>query len=96
MVTASHNPPSDNAVKAYWSTGGQLLPPHDTGVIDRVMAVTEIRRTPFQEALAAGRIVFCQEEVDAAFLAAVKRQSRPGPRNLKIIYSPLHGVARRP
>ena len=26
MVTASHNPPSDNAVKAYWSSGGQLLP----------------------------------------------------------------------
>ena len=31
MVTASHNPPSDNAVKAYWSTGGQLLPPHESG-----------------------------------------------------------------
>ena len=29
MVTASHNPPSDNAVKGYWSTGGQILPPHD-------------------------------------------------------------------
>ncbi len=29
MVTASHNPPSDNAVKCYWSSGAQLLPPHD-------------------------------------------------------------------
>ena len=29
MVTASHNPPCDNAVKVYWSTGGQVLPPHD-------------------------------------------------------------------
>ena len=28
MVTASHNPPSDNAVKVYWSNGGQLVPPH--------------------------------------------------------------------
>ena len=36
MITASHNPPSDNAVKVYWSTGGQLLPPHDQGVIDHI------------------------------------------------------------
>ena len=54
MVTASHNPPSDNAVKAYWSTGGQLLPPHDQGVIDCVMSTTTIHRVPFAEALAAG------------------------------------------
>ncbi len=92
MVTASHNPPSDNAVKVYWSTGGQLLPPHDKGVIDRVMAVEEIRRVPFAEALESGQVVYCQEEVDRAFLEAVVAQSRPGPRDLKIIYSPLHGV----
>ena len=92
IVTASHNPPSDNAVKAYWSTGGQLLPPHDKGVIDRVMATAEIRRTPFEEGVATGRIICCQEEVDAAYRAAVLSQSKPGPRDLKIIYSPLHGV----
>jgi len=92
MVTASHNPPSDNAVKAYWSTGGQLLPPHDQGVIERVMSVTDIHRLPFGEGLSSGKIVYCQEEVDAAFLAAVEAQSRPGPRDLRIIYSPLHGV----
>lgn len=92
MITASHNPPSDNAVKVYWSTGGQLLPPHDQGVIDQVMTVDEIARVPFAEAVADGRIVVCQEEVDAAFLRAVVSQSRPGPRELKIVYSPLHGV----
>jgi phosphoglucomutase/phosphomannomutase len=92
MITASHNPPSDNAVKAYWCTGGQLLPPHDQGVIDRVMAVSQIRRIPFHEGLSSGRIVYCQEELDAKFIAAVAAQSRPGPRDLKIIYSPLHGV----
>ncbi len=92
MVTASHNPPSDNAVKAYWSTGGQLLPPHDKGVIDRVMNVREIHRVAFKQAVADGKIVFCQEEVDRAFLNAVIAQSLPGPRELKVIYSPLHGV----
>ncbi|MGD9646158.1 MAG: phospho-sugar mutase [Pirellulales bacterium] len=92
MITASHNPPSDNAVKAYWSTGGQLLPPHDRGVIDCVMQVAEIERVPFAEAVADGRVVCCQGEVDAAYQTALLAQSSPGPRDLKIIYSPMHGV----
>lgn len=92
MVTASHNPPSDNAVKAYWSTGGQLLPPHDKGVIDRVMNVSEIQRVPFQQAVSEGKVVFCQEEIDRAFIEAVVKQAIPGPRELKILFSPLHGV----
>lgn len=92
MVTASHNPPIDNAVKVYWSTGGQLLPPHDTGVIERVMSTDAIKRVPFDKAVANGQVEFCQEEVDRAFIAAVAGQALPGPRELKIIYSPLHGV----
>ncbi len=92
MVTASHNPPSDNAVKAYWSTGGQLLPPHDQGVIDRVMSTESIRRVSFADALAKGQVVYCQQEVDPAYIAAVQAQGFAGPRDLKIIYSPLHGV----
>ncbi len=92
MVTASHNPPSDNAVKVYWVGGVQVLPPHDKAIIERVMNVSEIRRKSFAEALAAGQIVYCQKEIDAAFIAAVKSQALSGPRELKIVYSPLHGV----
>jgi phosphomannomutase len=92
MVTASHNPPSDNAVKAYWSNGGQLLPPHDQGVIERVMRVGAIERVPFNDALAAGRVIYCQAELDAAYIASVSAQALGGPRDLKVLYSPLHGV----
>jgi phosphoglucomutase/phosphomannomutase len=92
MVTASHNPPSDNAVKVYWSTGGQVLPPHDEGIIQRVMSTQEIRRANFDEMVAAGRIIRCQDEVDAKFQQAVLTQAVAGPRDLKVIYSPLHGV----
>ena len=35
MITASHNPPSDNAVKVYGPSGGQYVPPHDAASIDR-------------------------------------------------------------
>jgi phosphoglucomutase/phosphomannomutase len=92
MVTASHNPPSDNAVKVYWSTGGQILPPHDKGIIQRVMNTQEIRRADFDEMRSKGKIVLCQDEIDAKFQQAVLTQATPGPRKLKVIYSPLHGV----
>lgn len=92
MITASHNPPSDNAVKVYGPSGGQFVPPHDTDSILAMQQVTAIKRMPFAEAMAAGKVVYCQEEVDAAFIKAVLTQSVPGPRNIKILYSPLHGV----
>ena len=64
MISASHNPPSDNAIKAFWFTGGQLRTPHDEGVIKCVDQVTTIKRIPFATALASGQIKFCQTEQD--------------------------------
>ncbi|NDC52757.1 MAG: phospho-sugar mutase [Planctomycetia bacterium] len=92
MVTASHNPPSDNAVKVYWAGGVQVLPPHDKGIIDRVMKVDAVRRESFDAGVAAGRVQFVEAEMDKAFVAAVLAQSAPGPRDLSILYTPLHGV----
>lgn len=92
MVTASHNPPSDNAVKVYWATGGQVLPPHDAKIIEKVMSMQTVKTADFAQALAAGDVEYCEKEVDAAFLEAVLKVSVPGPRDLNIIYSPLHGV----
>jgi phosphomannomutase len=92
MVTASHNPPSDNAVKVYWAGGVQVLPPHDAGIIDRVMKVEAIHRASFDAGVADGRVRFVEEEIDPAFVAAVLRQSAPGPRDVSVLYSPLHGV----
>ena len=79
MITASHNPPSDNAVKVYWSTGGQLLSPHDSNCIEHVYKVKSIRRTAWAEGMASGQIVYCEEDVDPAFVRAVIRQSTGGP-----------------
>ena len=92
MVTASHNPPSDNAVKVYWAGGVQVLPPHDKGIIDRVMRVETVRREPFEAGVVSGRVQFVEQEIDRAFVAAVLEQAAPGPRDVSILYSPLHGV----
>ena len=92
MVTASHNPPSDNAVKVYWAGGVQVLPPHDKGIIDRVMRCDAVHRESFDAGVAAGRVQFVEQEIDPAFVAAVLRQSTAGPRDVSILYTPLHGV----
>jgi phosphoglucomutase len=92
MITASHNPPTDNAVKVYWASGGQLLPPHDQGVIDRVMRVSDIDRVPFATALDDGWIECCQDTIDAVYQRGAVAAGFGGPRELRILYSPMHGV----
>ena len=92
MVTASHNPPSDNAVKVYWSSGSQVLPPHDKAIIDRVMTCQEIRVTPFAQAVADGRVEVVTEEIDKAYTDAAAACGFAGAREARILYSPLHGV----
>ena len=92
MVTASHNPPSDNAVKVYWSTGGQILPPHDAAIIDRVMNAQQIKTVPFADALQAGKVSIVTEEIDRDYIAAAVKYAWPGSRAVRVMYSPLHGV----
>src|SRR5205085_4549960 len=72
--------------------GGQIVPPHDQAIVERVMNVTEIKQVDFQQAVADGRIVCCTKEIDQAFIQNVAAHGSRGPRNLKILYSPLHGV----
>ena len=101
MISASHNPPSDNGVKVYWSNGGQVLPPHDKGIIDAVGQTTEIPMADFDTALQDGTIRTLEQEMDVAYLDAVIKAARlannqPAVRSaakeLRILYSPLHGV----
>lgn len=92
MVSASHNPPSDNGFKAYWSTGGQVLAPHDRGIIEQVYNAGEIPLVDFDQAVADGSIEVVGPEVDQAYIAAVASLSLGGDRDVSALYSPLHGV----
>jgi len=61
-------------------------------VIERVMNVTTIQRVPFATALSDGRVIYCQQQADAGYQAAVVQLARGRQRKLKILYSPMHGV----
>ena len=92
MISASHNPPSDNGFKAYWSSGAQVLPPHDQGIIDCVAKTEEIPTIDFDRAVRDGSIQMVGEEIDAAYTAAVVKQSLSEARDVRALYTPLHGV----
>ncbi|MGC4003375.1 MAG: hypothetical protein QM811_09665 [Pirellulales bacterium] len=92
MITASHNPPSDNAIKVFWEDGARIRPPYDEALIAHVNDVQAIVRTRFAEGVERGMIEFVQTRMDAEYPQAVLRLSRPGPRDVKILYSPMHGV----
>ena len=94
VLTASHNPPEYNGYKVYWSDGGQIVPPYDNGIIQKVNSLnfSEINFQA-QEDL----IEVIGKEVDDAFVkASVKNASLSDEidrENLKIVFTPLHGTS---
>jgi phosphoglucomutase/phosphomannomutase len=94
MITASHNPPSDNGFKCYASTGGQVVPPDDTSIIECVQAVSdrEIAEADYDDAIRSGAIQLVGDDFDRAYIAAVISQSVSKARGLKVVYTPMHGV----
>jgi phosphoglucomutase/phosphomannomutase len=94
MITASHNPPSDNGFKCYGRSGGQVIPPDDQGIIECVKAASdrEIPEKPMADAQADGSIVWLDQEIDTAYITAGLSESVCHARDLAIVYTPLHGV----
>ena len=92
MISASHNPPADNGFKAYWNHGGQVVAPHDKGIVQKVYEAREIPMADFKTAVGDGRIEIIGEAVDSAYIDAMLKLSLSENRELKAIFSPLHGV----
>jgi len=88
MVTASHNPPRDNGYKVYLGDGSQIVPPADTEIAALITAagpLSGVRRGDGGQLLG--------EDVLDAYLEAVAGLVDPdGPRDLRVVYTPLHGV----
>ncbi len=104
VITASHNPPEYNGLKAYWCDGGQVVPPHDAGIIAEVRRVgpfSNIKLIDEQTAVERGLLVRIGESIDEAFLSKVDDSclcpeiSRKHGKTLKIVFTPLHGTGHR-
>ena len=104
-ITASHNPPEYNGYKVYWEDGAQITPPHDTGIMAEVKAVTDftsMKTMDKAEAVKAGLYEQIGAAIDDAYIAELKKQVKHWDsieaegKNLKIVYTPLHGTGNIP
>jgi phosphomannomutase len=87
MVTASHNPPQDNGYKVYLGDGSQIVPPADAAIAARIDAVGALREVP----RGPGGTVLGEHIVDR-YLDTIAELAEDGPRDLDLVYTPLHGV----
>ncbi|MBD3309423.1 phospho-sugar mutase [candidate division KSB3 bacterium] len=92
VISASHNPPSDNGFKVYWDDGGQVVAPHDQAIIAEVNAVTTLNLMDLDTAQQQGLFEYVGPDIDTQYIQAVVDLSLTGNRNVKIVYSPLHGT----
>lgn len=96
-VTASHNPKEYNGYKAYWEDGSQVLMPHDQGIIDEVnkVSMADVKRGGNKDL-----IEIIGGEMDFDYMEAVKsvmidQEVIHRQKDLKIVYTPLHGAGRQ-
>lgn len=95
MVTASHNPARDNGYKVYLGgthtdedgRGVQLVPPADAEIAREIEATGSAADIP----LATDYATVGEELVDS-YVAECAALVPAGPRDLRIVYTAMHGV----
>lgn len=95
VVTASHNPPEYNGYKVYWEDGGQIVAPHDAGIIAEVRKIESYKqvKTTADPAL----LSYIGTDVDEAYFEELKKKALSpkavqAQHNLPIVYTSLHGT----
>ena len=93
MVTASHNPRQDNGYKVYWKDGAQINAPLDKEISTYLDGIkpNEVELAPLDSPL----ITFDEGNLLEQYLdMAASCVSKVPDSELKIMYTPIHGVGK--
>lgn len=93
VITASHNPKEYNGYKVYWQDGGQIIAPHDDGIINEVRKISDVANVKFDDSLKNVELI--GEAVDNAYIERLTEVSLNPEEikkaGLKIVFTPIHG-----
>ena len=92
MISASHNPPGDNGFKVYGPDGGQVVAPRDGDITREMRRAGEIRRIGYEEGLRSGLIRIIGRDLDERYIGVLSEMTLSGGRDVRVVYTPLHGV----
>ena len=95
VITASHNPKEYNGYKAYWADGAQVTPPHDKNIIAEVEKITspdEVLTTQSKDNITILDETFDEIYLDAVHGLSLSPEAIAANRDMKIVYTPLHGT----
>jgi len=101
VLTASHNPPEYNGYKVYGENGGQIVPAIGEPIIaeiNKIVGFSGIKSMPREDALEKKMITLIGKDLDEEYyeavlgLSTVDGDMRHAVKELKIVYTPLHGV----
>ncbi len=103
VITASHNPKEYNGYKVYWADGGQVPYPRDEEIITEVNNVesfSQVKTMALDEAKNKGLYHVIGKEIDDLYIDVLKsyvvnQEHIDKARDLKIVYSPLHGTGNK-
>ena len=97
-MTASHNPAPYNGYKVYGPDGCQITTQAAKDIlaaINKLDTFADVKRIPFEEAMASGLVKWTGEDTLDRFIAAVEEQSLDAAEptvDLSVVYTPLNGT----
>ncbi|MEJ2766363.1 phospho-sugar mutase [Photobacterium sp. MCCC 1A19761] len=98
VVTASHNPPAYNGFKVYWGNGAQIIPPHDSGIAEKIDLATrqELDLLDLELAKQQGLLYWLSESFYDTYRHALNQSAllsnHTQPESVSIAYTAMHGV----
>jgi len=93
MVTASHNPASDNGYKVYLGDGRQIVSPIDAQISSHIQAVVDVRDLELAEGWQSASELILDD-----YISSVAHMVHDGPttqeqrQEVVAVYTALHGV----
>lgn len=105
VITASHNPKQYNGYKVYGEDGGQVTDDFANEILSCIESISdfsEIKHMDLKEAENKGILHMLGENIDKSYIEKVKNLAirkdliEAHAKDLKIIYTPLHGTGNIP